>query len=83
MYVEQVFRWPEKDDEVAERVLAGVEVVDGLDVETFGRANVLKDLPISACRSMIIVSKAASVASIQWSHLRALEKRYEEARYVQ
>jgi hypothetical protein len=60
-----------------------VEVVDGLDVETLGRANVLEDLPVSACRSVVIVSIAAGGASIQWSHLRALEQRDEEAGYVQ
>jgi hypothetical protein len=52
LHVQEIFRWPEEDDEIAERVLAGVEVIDGFDVETLCGANVLEDLPVSACRSV-------------------------------
>jgi hypothetical protein len=48
--VQKVPRGPQEYDEVAERVLCRVKVVDCLDVETFGSVDVFEYFPVSACR---------------------------------
>jgi hypothetical protein len=59
LYVEKIFRGPQEDDKVTERVLARMEVVDCFDVETLCLADVLENLPIGACRSVVVVSTVA------------------------
>lgn len=56
LYIKEIFCRPKEDDEVAESVLPRVEIVDGFDIEAFRGANVFKDLPVCASRSLIIVS---------------------------
>jgi hypothetical protein len=52
LYVEEVLCWPEENDEIAQCVLARVEVVDCFDVEAFRGSDVLEDFPVCACWSM-------------------------------
>ena len=49
MNIQQILGGPEEDEEVAECVLARVEVVDGFDVEALCCADVFEYLPVSAC----------------------------------
>lgn len=51
LYFGKVLRRPEKDDEIAQRILCRMEVVDRLNVETLCFHKVLEDIPICAGRS--------------------------------
>lgn len=55
-YIPEIFRRPEKDDEVAERVLRRVEVVYDFDVEAFCGADVFEDLPVCAYWSVVVLT---------------------------
>jgi hypothetical protein len=59
-----------------------VEVVDCLDVETFGSVDVFEDFPVSTCRPGLNISSLRT-GKIDCICLRALKQGYEEAGYVQ
>jgi hypothetical protein len=80
-YFGEVLRRPEEDDEVTQRVLTGVKVVNGFDVKALRRSNVLEDLPVRTRGSAGMVSGSSDCAVRVY--LRALEQCYEEAGYVQ
>jgi hypothetical protein len=80
--VQKVPRGPQEYDEVAERVLCRVKVVDCLDVETFGSVDIFEYFPISACRPGLIVS-VLRTGKTDCICLRALKQGYEEAGCIQ
>jgi hypothetical protein len=79
--VEEIFGWPEEDYKVADCVLAGMEIIDRLDVEAFCGSDVLEDLPVRArgsvhCLSVSRMEKSLNVV------LRALEQCEKEAGHI-
>ena len=55
--IEEISGWPQEDQEVAKGVLRRVDIIDSLDVQAFGSANVLENVPVSTHRSSINISE--------------------------
>lgn len=79
---EQLFRWPKKDDDVAQRILRDVCIVNGMHVEALGVRIVLIHLPVrfywavisSACVDSVIVGMLAHL------HWKMMTKKRQHSR---